>query len=199
MTDAGTVTYVGSLGRERADAEFRRVFLAEYPAVVRHLTYLLGERHSAEDLAQETFRTLLERRRAGEDMPDNVRAWLLKVASNLAHNHFRAETRRAERELRAARPEAVEPEETLDVRSALAALEPRDRLVLMLRHSGFSYAEIADVVGLSASSIGTTLARAQSRFRDAYEGTGARVPGQTQGPTTETTPVQSGIRPEEVI
>jgi RNA polymerase sigma factor (sigma-70 family) len=148
---------------------FDRVYLAEYPRVLRHLTYLTGDRSLAEDLAQEAFGRLLQRADA-EELRDPG-AWLLTVASNLAYNHARGETRRVERERRVAdRPEG-DVDDVIDVRRALAALEPRDRTVLLLRHSGFSYAETAEAVGIQASSIGTILARARRRFREAYEGT----------------------------
>jgi DNA-directed RNA polymerase specialized sigma24 family protein len=65
----------------------------------------------------------------------------------------------------------------LDVRQTLARLEPRDRTVLLLRYSGFSYAEIANAVGVKPGSVGTTLARAQQRFKDAYESAHVRAAG----------------------
>lgn len=156
---------------------FRDVFLTYYPAVFRHLLYLSGDRQVAEDLTQETFTRLFQQ--ADPDASQtlrNPRAWLLTVASNLAYNHFRNEKRRLDRERRpklsvlpGGAAEAYDQmDDVLDVRGALATLEPRDRAVLLLRHSGFSYAEIADAVGLQTSSVGTTLARAQRRFRETY-------------------------------
>lgn len=149
-----------------AAPDFDAVYLAEYGRVLRHLIYLTGDRVTSEDLAQETFGRLLECPPAALR---NTSAWLLTVASNLAYNHFRGETRRREREGRVTDAAATDPDDVLDVRRALDALTPRDRLVLLLRHSGFSYAEIAEAVALAPSSVGTTLARAQARFRDAYE------------------------------
>jgi RNA polymerase sigma factor (sigma-70 family) len=158
------------------DARFADLVRDERAAVVRHLVYLTGDHHLAEDLAQETFGRLLERMDA--DSLANPRAWLLKVASNLAFNHFRSETRRGAREARLEPPAARDIDESLDVRCAIERLEPRDRAVILLRHSGFSYAEIAESVGLAPSSIGTTLARAQRHFREVYEGTRrASMPG----------------------
>lgn len=148
-------------------AEFDRVFRSERLAVERHLRYLTGDRALAEDLTQETFGRLYE------DPPveglRNPRAWLLTVASRLAYNEMRGEGRRRERETRADVPASADVDDVLDVRLALEVLEPRDRVVLLLRHSGFSYAEIAEATGLAPGSVGTTLARAQRRFREVYE------------------------------
>jgi RNA polymerase sigma factor (sigma-70 family) len=159
-------------------AGFDRVYRAERSAVQRHLTYLTGDRSLAEDLTQEAFGRLYEIGAEDRAALRNPRAWLLRVASNLAYNHFRGETRRTAREIRAGIAATADTEDILDVRLALQELDPRDRAVLMLRHSGFSYAEIADAVGLAAGSVGTTLARAQRRFREVYSGS---KPGPDQG------------------
>jgi RNA polymerase sigma factor (sigma-70 family) len=154
-------------------ANFDRLYRAHAVAVRRHLTYLTGDRATAEDLTQETFGRLYERVAADEGVElAEPRAWLLTVASNLAYNQFRADSRRRAREsgVDFVKPRSADVDEVLDVRRALEELESRDRIVLMLRHSGFSYAEVAEAVGIAPSSVGTILARAQRRFRDAYEG-----------------------------
>jgi RNA polymerase sigma factor (sigma-70 family) len=157
--------------------EFDELYRAHARAVRRHLVYLTGDQALAEDLTQETFGKLYEHVEADQAELRNPRPWLLTVASNLAYNHFRAEGRRLARESSpgvsirpdtAARQENVD--DVLDVRRALARLDSRDRVVLMLRHSGFRYAEIAEALDLAPSSVGTVLARAQRRFRETYEG-----------------------------
>ena len=63
---------------------------------------------------------------------------------------------------------SLERQETRErVRSALDTLAERDREMLLMRYSGFSYREIADVIGLAATSIGTLLSRAEKRFERA--------------------------------
>lgn len=71
----------------------------------------------------------------------------------------------------AANPEllSVAEEERLAVRRALAQLTEREQSCLVLRHSGLSYAEVAAVIGVQPSSVGTILARAEERFRAVFE------------------------------
>lgn len=153
-------------------ADFDRAYRTERRAIERHLVYLTGDRQVAEDLTQEAFGRLYEALSAEESTEiRNARAWLRTVASNLAYNHLRGERRRVTRETVAETTGETDVDAVLDVRRALGDLEARDRIVLMLRHSGFTYAEIAEAVDIAPSSVGTILARSQRRFREIYEGT----------------------------
>lgn len=153
----------------------RRLFERHYPAVVRFLYRRLGDRDQAEELAQEAFTRLLNQRLR------RPTAWLYAVAANLARDAARGEAVRARRlQLLAGElADAAEPspeqallrEETARrVRAALLSLSERDRLLLLLREEGLSYREIADVVGVSPTSVGPLLTRAQRRFVRIYHG-----------------------------
>ena len=161
----------GALGGTSDDGGLADLFAAHYPAVVRHLAYLLDDRAAAEDIAQEVFlRWHRSGPRGGDPGP-----WLRVAATHLAYNYLRDERRRRAREVRAAEdappPDGVGvADEWPAVRAALQRLEPRDRLVLLLRAQGQSYAEIAAAVGLRPSSVGTVLARATARLRQVYGG-----------------------------
>jgi RNA polymerase sigma-70 factor (ECF subfamily) len=48
-------------------------------------------------------------------------------------------------------------------------LAERDRLALLMREEGLDYNEIAEALGLSVGSVGTTLSRARRRLVEAYE------------------------------
>lgn len=156
-----------------------QAFVAHRPALLRHLRYLVGDPGAAEDLAQETFLRWL---RHGPRAPEAVAPWLRVVGTRIAYNYLRGERRRRLREARGgwAAGEAVGSGPADDdgaVRLALEALAPRDRLLLLLRARGDSYASIAPLLGLRASSVGTILARATARFRQAYTEAAGDGPG----------------------
>jgi len=143
---------------------------------VRYLVRRLGDQDWAEEVAQETFvRALRQEHLASE------RSWIFAVATNLVRDEARKDTRRRARlELLREQEKAdavVEPEpmdveraeERAMARRALEALSERDREALLMREEGLDYHEIADALGLSFGSIGTTLARARKRLVDAYE------------------------------
>lgn len=182
-------------GAGAGQGRWQAVFLELYPGLVRHLTFLLGDRAAAEDIAQEAFLRLCARppRRA-----DDPRAWLHVVAVRLAYNYLRGERRRRAREDAAWTDPALatpvtagEPQiaDAAAVRAALDEMGPRDRLLLGLRAAGRPYREIAAALGVRPSSVGQLLARASARLRRAYarqmETPGA-VPGtwQTEGMRT---------------
>ncbi|MGB0389821.1 MAG: sigma factor-like helix-turn-helix DNA-binding protein, partial [Ardenticatenaceae bacterium] len=54
------------------------------------------------------------------------------------------------------------------VQRVLLHIKPRSAQLLTLRYSGFSYAELAEVLKVSPRSIGTLLARAEREFERAY-------------------------------
>ncbi len=55
------------------------------------------------------------------------------------------------------------------VRAALSKIPPRAAKLLILRETGFSYKEMAEITGIAPGSVGTLLARAQKAFRSAYQ------------------------------
>lgn len=155
--------------------DLESLFDQVYPSLLRYCHRLTGDADAADDLAQEAFVRMYERRVTGE--PAGLRAWLFKVATHLARDRVRVSSRR--RVLLeqhpvlpsgGAAPDAwVQRTREIDaVRAALDGLEPRDREMLLMREEGFSYREIAGAVGVAPTSVGTLLARAQRRFANAY-------------------------------
>jgi RNA polymerase sigma-70 factor (ECF subfamily) len=156
--------------------DVERLFHAYNAHLVRYLTRRLGDRDWAEEVAQEVFVRALRQR----DPITNERAWLFTVANNLVRDEARKDARRR-RHLQLLqeqeREEMVEPEptsleraqEAAMARRAIDALAERDRLALLLREEGLDYNEIAQALGLSPGSVGTTLSRARRRLVEAYE------------------------------
>jgi RNA polymerase sigma-70 factor (ECF subfamily) len=99
---------------------------------------------------------------------------LCVAAAHTSLNHLRSGRRREARERAADNGGEVGPDiadavvtrdERRRVRAALARLPRKHAVVLVLRHSGLSYAEVAAALGLSPGSVGTTVRRAESALR----------------------------------
>jgi RNA polymerase sigma-70 factor, ECF subfamily len=161
--------------RQGTSEAFEDLFHAYYSRVFGVAYRLVGSEAEAEDIAQEAFlRLYLQPLPAGRE--HNVLGWLLRVATNLAYNALRSRHRRTTRERRAAGGTVgeslgtqIEASVTADtVRQVLAELPERHVRILMLRHAGLSYIEIAEALGVSPGSVGTLLARAERAFRARY-------------------------------
>lgn len=136
-----------------------RVFVRFQRSLLRYLRDLLVRREDAEDVAQETYVRLV-RAAVVEQSEVRVRAFMFKIATNLAYDRFRQRRVRG----REGDAELVElPDETPAaerlvameqgialVERALLALAPRCRQVFLLRavHE-WSYEAIAVRLGVS--------------------------------------------------
>lgn len=133
----------------------------------------MGNQHAAEEVAQETFVKLYQ---TPPEKLNNLGGWLAKVATNLAYNRKRSENCRLKYELEVKQISMVgEPEEELLLaeevaitRKALELISVRDRSCILLKFSGLDYSEIARVIGVKESSVGTILARARTKFKTEY-------------------------------
>jgi RNA polymerase sigma-70 factor, ECF subfamily len=156
--------------------EFEQLFDEVYPSLFRYCHRLVGDGDVADDAAQEAFVRL--HRGGVTGPPPALRVWLFRVATRLIQDRGRAlENRRRLLDGNPVHPSGVpDPEIELErsetvarVRRVLDTLEGRDRELLLMREEGFSYREMADVVGVAPGSVGTLLARAQRRFTLAFE------------------------------
>jgi RNA polymerase sigma-70 factor (ECF subfamily) len=156
-------------------ALFERLFADHRQPILNYLDRLLGDSALAEDLAQEAF-TRAWCARAQLAQVDNHRAWLYRIATNAAHDHFRRARLIAwlpwlEREARLAEPgfegQSLEAEH---MRRALLKLAPEYRVPLVLYTcQDFSVAEIAQALGVSTDAVKQRLVRARQQLREAYQ------------------------------
>jgi RNA polymerase sigma factor (sigma-70 family) len=167
--DGMAVSSPPTRGEVRADLD--EVFRRDYQRVVGVAARVLGSRDQAEDVAQEVFLAF-----GRSSVPAGESGgWLSVAAAHTALNLLRSGRRRASREETAgARNDVVAPdvadavvtlEERSRVRAALARLPRKHAVALVLRHSGWSYADVAAALDMSPGSVGTTVRRAESALR----------------------------------
>ena len=155
--------------------DFDALYDEVFPPLFRYCQRLTGDPDLAEDVAQEAFVRLLDRKVEGERPA--IRVWLFTEATHLIRDRWRVSSNRKRLlEINPVTPSAgPDPETDLErredvasVRRALEGLAARDRELLLMREEGFSYREIGEAVGVNASSVGTLIARAQKRFTDVW-------------------------------
>lgn len=149
-----------------------------YGDVLRILTWSTGNPERAADLAQDTFLRISAVQETGTEVA-NHRAFILRVASNLAVDHLRRDRRLAalhggEGEAERVADAAPRPDRILAARErlrlldeALMALPPKPRQALLLhRVHGLSQAEVAARLGVSESMVIKYVAQALRHCRD---------------------------------
>jgi len=165
--------FMDRIDTEPAPFHFEQCFEANYARIARAAARIIGDEARAEEVAVDAFWKLW---RTPEAQGEHAMGWVYRTAIRLALNDLRGQRRRTHYESQSAGPAAVpSPEEAHAatqtqerVRRVLAELEPRDAELLLLRHQGLSYEELAAAIDVKASSIGTMIARAQKAFRREY-------------------------------
>ncbi len=162
---------------------FVDIFRRRYTELVKLAARITGDPAEAEDVAQEAL-TALSTHDVLDRPDEEVAAWLRRVTINTSFNRLRSRERSGDRIRRTAASErplhavdrtgpqlaqVVRSEERALVRAALARLPERQRMCVLLRHSGYRYAEIAAAVGIAEGSVGVLLARGEHAFRRHYE------------------------------
>lgn len=160
-----------------ADMERQRRFEALFREHVAGIaSYCRWQSRSPGDVDDAVAEVFLVAWRRLEDLPggEAVRPWLYGTARRVLANQARSQARRGSLQERL----SVQPERSPGeddpiagrVHAALAALDPRDREVLLLAEwEGFAPAEIAKVMRCPAVTMRGRLHRARRRFRAAFE------------------------------
>ncbi|GAC1030905.1 RNA polymerase sigma factor [Pseudomonas sp. No.21] len=137
---------------------FLALYLREQNRLLQLIRRIVGDRSTAEDLAQDTFLRLWDR-----ELGDGDRSLLFRTAQNLALDHLRARQVRN----RHAREEAEDEGDGLDLQQQAEAHQELEHLLrrlqglprrcqqvfLLSRLDGLSYASIAERLGVSLSTV----------------------------------------------
>jgi RNA polymerase sigma factor (sigma-70 family) len=182
LTISGTQKSAGKNEVEGGTREFEVLFQEHWSLVYGTTLRVIGDPDEAEDLSLDVFWRLY-RRIQGETKVSkirNLRAWLFRSATNSALNELRSRKRRAHYEAQAGALALAETstenpiedvervEERMRVRTVLADMKVRDAQLLVLRYTDLSYKEVAEVLDIALSSVGTLLARAEKAFEERY-------------------------------
>jgi len=155
---------------ESTPVDFDALARQHWRDLFRYAYRLSGNRHTAEDLVQES---LARAWRSVDKLKnrDAARGWLYTIVRRENARRFeRYQPRESDipaEEIGASRKTYDTSTEAFVLRRALRALprEYREPLVLQVIH-GYSQQEIADRLGLTSPGVGTRLFRARKRLRE---------------------------------
>jgi RNA polymerase sigma-70 factor (ECF subfamily) len=153
--------------------QITQLFIELREPVYRYLLCLGVKPAEAEETIQETFLRLYKHLHS-EGGEDNLRGWVFRVAHNIGINELKRRKYVTEAtveqweyvtSVRAARDPTPEElllrkEKMVRVQVAIAALSEQQKECLYLRAEGFRYREIAEILGVTISTVVESLRRA---------------------------------------
>ncbi|GHU98089.1 RNA polymerase subunit sigma-24 [Spirochaetia bacterium] len=162
-------------GKQTSLAEFRRLYDTVFPILFRVAFRITNGAEAAEDLCQEAFFRLYEKKMVFPN-PEEAKYWLIRVVKNAALNYAKRKDRerkayqRAFREVAHNEPETGEQfllkkETKGEIREALEKLPENLRMVLVLKEYGeLNYKEIGRTLGISEGNVKVRVFRARERL-----------------------------------
>jgi RNA polymerase sigma-70 factor (ECF subfamily) len=161
-------------GAKRAES-FSELYERTFPRVYAYVASLLRDRSAAEDVTAQAFERAYRKRRSYRPARGSMDAWLFGIARNAALDELRKRKRRAVLETDPEDTGSPAPEDQAElavrretVRAALASLDGQERDLIALKFAGgLSNGEIARVLGMSESNVGTRLHRTITKLREA--------------------------------
>ena len=163
------------------ESEFEAIFREHFERMVRITRRVLRSDAEAQEVCSDTFLKLY-RSGPGVLAGGPVGGWLFRVATRASIDSLRKSKRRGVQEELDSETAGnaddgfedplnrlMRKERIAQVRSSLAELKPEKAQLLLLRHSGLSYQEIAAALEIKRASVGTMLARAEAEFSAHYE------------------------------
>jgi RNA polymerase sigma-70 factor, ECF subfamily len=149
---------------------FETLVLRYQAPLFHYLRGFVGDPEQAGDLVQDTF-LRAHQSIAGLADAGLLRVWLFRIAHNLACSHLRR--RRLVRWIpllpHHPSPAGRSVVESAHVEASLAQV-PADQRAPLLLHlvAGFSYAEVAALLGVSEGAVRMRISRGRAAFRAAY-------------------------------
>jgi len=166
-------------GCKDGDIECFNDLVERYQRMAYNLAFrMLGERSAAQDATQDAFFSAW--RKIGGCQGTNVRAWLMSITANTCRDHLRKVKRNPSIPLESlvqeptASPSAESPEDYAlrrelngEIQKGLSTLPAQQRLAVILCDiQGFSYEEIARIMGCNIGTVRSRISRGRTQLRD---------------------------------
>jgi len=165
------------------EQNFRRLYDSAFQILFRVAYRVTNSAEAAEDLCQDSFFRLYEKRMVFPN-PEEAKYWLIRVVKNASLNYAKRKERERKAYQRAFKEDyrqvetgeglLVRKETSQEVQSALDKLPENLRMVLILKeYADMNYKEIGKVLGISEGNVKVRVFRARERlsvFLQAIEG-----------------------------
>jgi len=169
-------------GNRTPDKEtFVRLYEEYMPKVFRYMNYRVNDISVAEDLTSAVFEKVLTRLTSYRLDKASFSTWLFTIARNTVIDHYRTFSKKqtvpldkaAEMSAANSSPEEEfsRKEERQRLKVCLAVLSAQEQDIVSFKFaSELTNRQIANMIGLSESNVGTILYRAVRKLRDCFGG-----------------------------
>ena len=149
------------------------------PKVYRYISFRIRDENMAQDLTSIVFEKALTKFSAFNPQKGSFSTWIFTIARNTVIDHYRVYKKHedvvADVEVKATgqypSPEdaAINSENSRRLRMFLARLNKREQEAIILKYSnGMSNREIAEVLHLTESNVGSILCRTIRKLRNSF-------------------------------
>jgi RNA polymerase sigma-70 factor (ECF subfamily) len=149
------------------EARFETLYRSTAAPLRAYVVRVMGYATHADDIVQDAYLRLLRAPPPTCD-PDQLRAYLFRIASNLVHDYWRHQRReRGACERRTSAPATVTPDLPLrvDMARLFEQLRPQQRQLMWFAYvEGADHREIAAALGLGERSVRVLLHRARRKL-----------------------------------
>ena len=159
---------------------FAELYEQYLPKIFRYIQYKVNNVQMTEDLTSAVFEKALTNFSKYSSAKAAFSTWIFSIAHNVVIDHYRAQGRRRTVSLDEAteisstdlspEEELVRKEELKKLRVSLSGLSGEEQEIISLKFgSELNNRQIAKMLGLSESNVGTKLYRAVRKLRDGFQ------------------------------
>lgn len=156
--------------------QFKQIYYPYYEKLYQIAFRMLMDSHSAEDIVQETYLKLWDKRYELDNV-EQPQAYAVTTVKNLCMNYMRQNKNMTDVSYEHNIPEpkslTVELEvsdEARFMKKLIEKLPKQQRQVIMLRHyDGYTYEEIKEITGMDVANIRVMISRARKVLRSQFD------------------------------
>jgi RNA polymerase sigma-70 factor (ECF subfamily) len=149
------------------------------PKVYRYISFRIRDDHMAEDLTSTVFEKAFTKFDSFNPQKASFSTWIFTIARNTVIDHYRVYKKdeylnsekitNAPADYPSPEDEAIKTENTRRLRVFLARLNKREQEAIILKYSnGMSNREIAEVLNLTETNVGSILCRTIRKLRNSF-------------------------------
>lgn len=163
-----------NMKNDAANGEFQKLYKTVFPILFRVAYRIAGSEEAAEDLCQESFFRLYEKKMVFPN-PEEAKYWLIRVVKNAALNYAKRKMRERKAYQKAFREDTrveetgenllLKKETRSEVLKAMEQLPENLKTVLILKeYAELNYKEIGRALGISEGNVKVRVFRARERL-----------------------------------